>query len=368
MPVSRAFCAPNLHERTGTLTCARRCELADDRHRREHERPAISLGGPRHPARTVDAMPDDAVRAVAELAASQHGAFTRRQAAANGFSRARVATALRNGWLVERPPGVLAVTGHPDTWEQRLTLATLAGGGHGVASHRSAARLHGLDGFDRDAHVEVTVDNRHRLRLPADIGATIHHVDRLRVRARRRRASRQSAPPDWPGLSPTSDRCAPPARCGEHSTDARRRGSSIQWIRQTAQRCHRRGQAGTGRLLRLLDAIPHEGGVPESWFEELLAECLADPAIPPVVTQYRILDRAWRVRGQGRPGDPVRAARHRGPQSAIPLRPRRRAARRATRSRRSGRRMGVALPRLARREAPERGPRDHPPRRRRPEV
>ena len=44
-------------------------------------------------------------------------------------------------------------------------------------------------------------------------------------------------------------------------------------------------------MLRLLDAIPHEGGVAESWFEELLAECLADPAIPPVIAQYRILDR-----------------------------------------------------------------------------
>jgi hypothetical protein len=46
-----------------------------------------------------------------------------------------------------------------------------------------------------------------------------------------------------------------------------------------------------GQLLRLLDTIPHEGGVPESWFEELLAGCLADPAIPPVVAQYPILDR-----------------------------------------------------------------------------
>jgi len=244
----------------------------------------------RHPPRTVDPMPDDAVRAVAELAASQHGAFTRRQAAANGFSRSRVATAVRNGWLVERPPGMLAVAGHPDTWDQRLTLATLAGGGHGVASHRSAARLHGLDGFDRDTHVEVTVANCHRLRLPDDIGATIHHVDRLEpdldvVVLRGIPATGLART-----LADLGSVCS--AADGRRAlTDARRRGSSIPWIRQTALRCHRRGQAGTGRLLRLLDAIPHEGGVPESWFEELLAECLADPEIPPVVAQYRILDR-----------------------------------------------------------------------------
>ena len=234
-------------------------------------------------------MPDDAVRAVAELAASQHGAFTRRQAAAKKFSRARVATALRNGWLVERVPGVLAVTGHPDTWEQRVILATLAGGGHGAASHRTAARLHGLDGFAGDAHVELTVHNRHRLRLPAAIGATVHHVDRL------------DADLDIVVLRgiPTTGLARTLADLGSVCTtsevrraltDVRRRGSSLRWIRQTAQRCHRPGQAGTGQLLRLLDAVPHEGEVPESWFEELLAECLADPAIPPVVAQYRILD------------------------------------------------------------------------------
>jgi hypothetical protein len=235
-------------------------------------------------------MPDDAVRAVAELAASQHGAFTRRQAAANKFNRGRVATAIRNGWLVEHPPGVLALAGHPDTWERRLIVATLAGGGHGVASHRSAARLHGLDGFDHDTHIEVTVDNHHRLRLPSDLSATIHHVDRLEPELDV--VVLRGIPTT--GLARTLADLGSVCATREVSralTDARRRGSSIQWIRQTAQRCHRRGQAGPGRLLRLLDAIPHEGGVPESWFEELLAECLADPAIPPVIAQYPILDR-----------------------------------------------------------------------------
>jgi hypothetical protein len=235
-------------------------------------------------------MPDDAVRAVAELAASQHGAFTRRQAAAKKLSRARIATALRNGWLVERPPGVLSVTGHPDTWEQRLILATLAGGGHGVASHRSAARLHELDGFDCDTHVEVSVDNRHRLRLPADLGATIHHVDRLDTELDVVVVRGIAATGLARTLADIGSVCTN-REVRRALTDVRRRGNSIQWIRQTAQRLHRPGQAGTGQLLRLLDTIPHEGGVPESWFEELLAECLTDPAIPPVVAQYRILDR-----------------------------------------------------------------------------
>ncbi|HEX6656857.1 MAG TPA: hypothetical protein VF065_02170 [Ilumatobacter sp.] len=191
---------------------------------------------------------------------------------------------------MERPHGVLAVAGHPDTWEQRLMLATLSCGGHGVASHRAAARLHGLDGFDGEGHVEVSIENCHRLRLPADMGATVHHVDRLDpaldvvvVRGIRSTGLARTLS-DLGSVCTTRD-------VRRALTDARRRGSSLQWIRETAQRCHRPGQAGTGRLLRILDAVPHEGGVPESWFEELIAECLADPTFPPVVAQYTILDR-----------------------------------------------------------------------------
>ncbi len=45
-------------------------------------------------------------------------------------------------------------------------------------------------------------------------------------------------------------------------------------------------------MLRLLDAIPFEGRVPESWFEELLAHCLDDPRLPPLIPQYVIRDAA----------------------------------------------------------------------------
>jgi len=57
-------------------------------------------------------MPVDALRAVAELAASQHRAFTRHQAAALKFDHRRVATAIRRGWLTEPVPGVLVLAVH----------------------------------------------------------------------------------------------------------------------------------------------------------------------------------------------------------------------------------------------------------------
>ena len=54
----------------------------------------------------------------------------------------------------------------------------LASGGHGVVSHRAAARLHGLDGFDHAgmAVVEASVTRDVRLEIPATV---VHHVTPL---------------------------------------------------------------------------------------------------------------------------------------------------------------------------------------------
>jgi hypothetical protein len=48
-------------------------------------------------------------------------------------------------------------------------------------------------------------------------------------------------------------------------------------------------------LLGLLDSVPWEGTLPATWFEELLALCLDDPALPPRVLQCPILDGHGRI-------------------------------------------------------------------------
>jgi hypothetical protein len=236
-------------------------------------------------------MPDDAVRAVAELAASQHRAFTRRQAAELNFDRTRVATAMRLGWLDEPIPGVLRLTGSPTTWHQRVILVTLSAGGHAVASHRSAARLHRLDGFEACDLVEVSVE---RGRRRPDPKAAITHqvaalancdlvtVDGIRCTGLARTVA---------DLGSVCD----PLTVRRALTDLRRRGTSLRWLQLTAERLHRPGQRGSGVLLRQLASIPFEGRVPDSWFEELLALCLADPALQPVEPQFPIRDAAGRI-------------------------------------------------------------------------
>lgn len=230
-------------------------------------------------------MPDNAFGAVAELAASQHSVFTRRQATQLGISSRRIATAIRAGWLEEVTPTVVRVRASSSTWEQAVSAAVLAGGGWAAASHRTAARLHGLDGFDRCPAVELSIDRAHRWLWT---GAVAHHVkalepcDLVRIDGIRCTGLARTLA-DLGSVVPADD-------VGRALTSARRRNVKLGWLRDTAERLHRPGQSGTGILLRHLDAIPFEGQVPASWFEELLARCLDHPSLPSFVLQHSIRD------------------------------------------------------------------------------
>lgn len=83
---------------------------------------------------------------VGELAASHHGAFTRRQAAALGLRKRGVSDLVVAGVLREPVPGVLVDRAHPGGWRQDMSVATLACNSAGVAGFESAALLHGVDG------------------------------------------------------------------------------------------------------------------------------------------------------------------------------------------------------------------------------
>lgn len=78
-------------------------------------------------------------------------------------------------------------------------------------------------------------------------------------------------------------------------TSARRNGLDLVTARHVNERLHRPGQTGTGLMLRLLDRIPWEGQLPATWFEELLALCLDDRALPPMELQHPIRDVTGRV-------------------------------------------------------------------------
>jgi hypothetical protein len=231
----------------------------------------------------------DVDAALAEVASSSHGVVTRRQAEALGMDSRMVRLRLRTGVLREPRPGVLILAASPTSWEQSVMVATAAGWG-AVASHRAAARLHGLDGLLSTEAVEVSVRAARRLGEPR--GALVHRVVALDrcdvVEARRIPATGLARTLADLGSVVAEDRVR------QALDDARRRGVSLHWLDQTARRLHRPGQRGTGTLLRLLDEARTERVAPDSWFERLLERCLAAPDLPPLERQFVVRDLAGR--------------------------------------------------------------------------
>ena len=155
--------------------------------------------------------------------------------------------------------------------------ALLMGGRHAVLSHGPAARLHGLDGFDRDDRIVVTGVSGHSIRsLP---GVETHRcgaltrqrtvsVDGLRCVAR---------PVVLIQIAATDGRDAAATALDGMLRD----GNAPRWIRQTATAWQRRRVAGPPIVLQLL----HEridARLPRSWFQRLAKHALSARSIETV--------------------------------------------------------------------------------------
>lgn len=109
-----------------------------------------------------------------QLAAVQYGLLATWQIYEAGLKAHHIDRRIRSGrWRWERP-GVVAINGAPHSWHQSLMGACLSLGACAVASHRSAAVLWDLDGWEPDL-IEVAVPSKarrenvivHRLPKPA---------------------------------------------------------------------------------------------------------------------------------------------------------------------------------------------------------
>lgn len=92
---------------------------------------------------------------LAEFASDHHGLFNLGAARRLKFSKHRIAHAHQRGEIVRVYEGVYRFAAVPVTWESRILASCWAGEAKAVASHRSAAALHGIPGGDRTA-VEVS--------------------------------------------------------------------------------------------------------------------------------------------------------------------------------------------------------------------
>jgi very-short-patch-repair endonuclease len=230
-----------------------------------------------------------AERALAELAALQHGLVDRAQAGELGFGDSSIHKRCCAGSLRALHPGVYVVGGAPDTWHQRMLGACMAAGGLAVASHRSAARIWGILG--EDDLLEVTVC---RPRAPRPRGVLWH---RSRDLVGRHTTVREGIPVTNPMRTLVDLGAVVKPWVVEDALD---RGLSSRLIRLAAVEwmlhdVARPGRRGCGVLRAVLDERALGAAPPDGLLEPKMARLLRDHGLPPAVFQYDVPGTPYRI-------------------------------------------------------------------------
>lgn len=110
---------------------------------------------------------------IAALGAANHGVVSSADLRAAGVNRWLRDAWVERGQLWSSGSRSFVVAGAPATWHRNLAVATADLSGRGWLAGRTAARLHGLDGFGQSVEVEVIVPRSKRsVVVDARVGST----------------------------------------------------------------------------------------------------------------------------------------------------------------------------------------------------
>ena len=188
------------------------------------------------------APPEPAWQALYEIASSQEGLFTTRQAAAAGYSPPLLAHHQKAGRITRIRRGIYRLVHYPAGDQEELVTAWLWTDAKGVLSHQTALSLQGLsDVLPSQIHLTLPLGWRHRrFRVPE--GVVLHYDD---------------VPSDqrtWAGAVPitSADRTL---------NDCALAGLSPDLLRQAAQQALRRGLVTKSKLGEVLKTLKPFGGI-----------------------------------------------------------------------------------------------------------
>ena len=102
-----------------------------------------------------------AAKACTRLAARQFGVITKAQALKCGLGQRSVGRRIENGTWSQMYPTVYLVEGAPMSWMAKMIGAVMGASPNAAATHRAAAYLLGLDGFEQTV-IEITSPKRIR--------------------------------------------------------------------------------------------------------------------------------------------------------------------------------------------------------------
>jgi very-short-patch-repair endonuclease len=219
---------------------------------------------------------------LAAIKRRQHGAFSRAQALSAGYSRRQIERRVESGQWRQLDVRTYCDAGLPDTWRTRVMAACLSSGG--VASHRTAAVLHGLLPED-GRHVEITAGrNRYYRRT----GTVVHWLTDL---DRDRDVVVVDGIPTTDPVRTLIDLGAvvPVARLERALERALHRGLlTVDQLVERMEEVARRGRKGIGRLRRVLVRRGWGVAPTESDWETRFLQVLRRGGLPEPVRQHEV--------------------------------------------------------------------------------
>jgi predicted transcriptional regulator of viral defense system len=181
-------------------------------------------------------------QALYDIAATQEGLFTTKQAAAAGYSPPLLAHHQKTGRIARIRRGIYRLVHFPSGEQEELVTAWLWTDAQGVLSHQTALALHGLsDVLPAQIHLTLPLSWRHRrFRIPR--GLALHHAD---------------VPPGertWVGAVPVTSAC-------RTLNDCAIAGLSPDLLRQGAQQALTRGLVTKAEIGEVQKALKSFGGL-----------------------------------------------------------------------------------------------------------
>jgi hypothetical protein len=222
-------------------------------------------------------------RCVADLFRHQHGIVSRSQVLALGLTRHQIQHLVERGVWIRMAPGVYRHRAVADTWSARVLAACLSTGG--VASHRSAAVLWGLDLIDR-GRPEITIARGRHLHRSDAVVHESTQFDRID------RTVRRAVPVT--GIERTLLDLA--AVVGDTlvlaAVDSARRQGLTSWeaMDRTLGRHARRGRGGTRRFRRTLERLTGEPTATLSGWSWQVSQLLQASHLPAPSREYVVRD------------------------------------------------------------------------------
>lgn len=236
------------------------------------------------------------MRNIHQIMALQFGLVTRTQALHAGLTRNQIGGYLRRDEWVLVEPGVYQHCAVTPTWNSRLLAACLASGG--LASHRCAAALWGIEGYD-DPRVEIVISNSSGYRSDHHLVHRTTQWDRVDV------LWRDGIPCTGIQRTILDLGAVVPIRRLERAAESAMRQQLVEWpdLRACLIRHSRRGRNGCGRLRALLEDRHGDEPLPLSAWSNLVRDLIVDAGLPEPKLEYdavgadgriiTVLDLAW---------------------------------------------------------------------------